>query len=191
MFWRSRGLVNECNSIEDIPRLATTSTAEEWAETARTLFDRQRYAQAMRCYDRAVMPRERDVARAYHLREQADAVSPADTRARTAAFTLAAEGFADSAQRSTNAEEITAYYRIAAECHVAIADHETAARYYLLAKEFTDSAVCYRKAGLFDNAVGVIQDNRGEVYKKAANAEIADGIIKVAKLHYLKKHQLE
>ena len=147
----------------------------------------------MRAYERAKMSREKDVACAYHLREVAKAKLLADVRAREAAFISAAMAFLHSAGESADAEEIVAYHRIAADCYAAVGDQATAARYYLLAKEFTQSAMCYRKAGLFDDAVGVIQNNHDDVYKEpdSEDANVADSIIDVAKLHYLKKNQLE
>ena len=175
--------------MDDAPRLATKSTPEEWAETAENLFDHGRYSQAARCYDRAGMPRERDVAEAYYLREHASAFPP-DRRftdsPRTVAFVEAAQAFLRCAKESTIQNEILAYNRIAAECFKEIRHYHEAARAYRAAEEYTRSAKLYRKAGSFDDAVEVVQTYRRNIVPADAKS-----IIDVAKIHYLKHDELE
>ena len=188
-FWNAQHLVKNCSAADEGPRLAMSSTPKEWAATARTLFDNRRYLQAVRCYDRAGMPRQKDVAYAYHLRERArgtEKTRRTTDNARTVAFIAAAEAFAKSASVASAARERVAYYRIAAECFVEADDHRRAAEAYLRAEDFTKAAQHYRKAGLFDEAVNVVQNHRQSVPEK-----FADTIIDVAKLHYIKENRLE
>ncbi|CAL1697343.1 unnamed protein product [Somion occarium] len=168
-----------------LPQLATSSTAEEWAKTARALFDNRRYTQAIHCYERAGMYRERNIAQAYHLRERARAVSLLDST-RPSAFTTAARAFAHAAVASGTRPETRAYYRIAAECFSEAGDYRRAAQSYFSAEEFTRSAQCYRKANMFDKAVEVIKSHRDKIKQDDAEA-----ILSIAKLYYFREHRLE
>lgn len=189
MFWTARDLVKNCNATDEVPRLAMSSTPEEWAATARTLFDNRRYLQAMRCYERAGLLREKQVSYAYYLREQArGTVKTRRTtdNSRTIAFITAAEAFLQSATLSKARKETIAYYRNAAECFIEANDDRRAAEAYLHAEEFTRSAQHYRKAGSFDDAVLVVQTHRQQIAPVDAET-----IIDVAKLHYVKENRLE
>lgn len=166
--------------------LASTSTAEEWAETAQSLFDHKRWSQAMRCYERASMFRERDVAHAYHLRQQALAIARGSDSVRTTAYTTAAQAFEKSALASTNETEVVAYNRIAGDCYSAIGDHPKAGAAYRAAQEYAQSAQHYRKAGLFDSAVDVVSAHGDKIPEQEA-----DSIMTVAKMHYLNKGSLK
>ncbi|PSS06635.1 hypothetical protein PHLCEN_2v3591 [Hermanssonia centrifuga] len=187
--WTSTGLVQHCTASDTQPRIAVSSKPEEWAKTARDLFDNRRYSQAARCYERALLGRERDVAYAYYLREQArETFSDQHTtyNRRSIAFLTAAQAFMRSAAVATIRTENIAYYRNAAECFVEAGDDAKAAEAYGHAEEFTRSAQLYRKAGWFDHAVEVVQSHRSSI----AEAD-AERIIDVAKLHYFKENKLE
>lgn len=189
MFWTTYDLVKNCSAADEVPRLATSSTPAEWAATARTLFDNRRYLQAVRCYERAGLYREKEVGYAYYLREQAR--STIKTRrttdnSRIIAFASAAKAFLRSASMATTRKETLAYYRNAAECFVEADDDHEAAKAYLSAEEFTRSAQHYRKAGSFDEAVHVVQAHRQHI--SPVDAEV---IIDVAKLYYVKENRLE
>ncbi|KAI0079047.1 hypothetical protein K474DRAFT_723989 [Panus rudis PR-1116 ss-1] len=185
--WVSKNQIQICTPGDDVPQLAMSSTVEEWAKTARTLFDNRRYMQAMHCYERAAMSREKDVAHAYYLREQARSIpaSRANTAPRASAFMTAANAFINSAKASRTALESRAYYRIAAECFAEAGNDRQAAEAYLSAQEYTRSAQFYRKADLFDDAVQVVETHRSDI----APAD-ADAILEIAKLYYFKENQL-
>ena len=188
-FWNAYDLIKNCSAADEVPRLAMSSTPEEWAATARTLFDNRGYLQAVRGYERAGMPRQKDVAYAYHLRERArgtEKTRRTTDNTRTLAFIAAADAFLKSASAASVRRETLAYYRNAAECFVEADDHRGAAEAYLQAEDFTRAAQHYRKAGLFDEAVGVVQQHGGHIPEKVANT-----IIDVAKLHYVKENRLE
>lgn len=188
-FWNAYDLVKNCSATDEVPRLAMSSTPEEWAATARTLFDNRRYLQAVRCFDRAGMPRHMDVAYAYYLRERArgtEKTRRTTDNARTLAFVAAAQAFLKSGAIASVAREITAYYRNAAECFVEADDHRRAAETFLKAEDFTRAAQHYRKAGLFDEAVDTVQR-----YSRAIPEQFANTIVDVAKLHYVKENRLD
>lgn len=177
--------MQNCNPGSDIPRLAMSSTPEEWAKTARTLFDNKRYPQAMHCYERALLPRERAVAEAYYLRDQArgTAVEARDNDSdRILAFKRAAEAFWSSAEAAT--KEKTAYFRIAAECYLQCGDELQAAYAYHNAAEYTLAAQFYRRVGMFDEAVALVKDHDVE-------PPVAESIITVSRLEYARGGKLK
>ncbi|TFY57544.1 hypothetical protein EVJ58_g6956 [Rhodofomes roseus] len=183
--WTAKQQIQNCTPGSDVPRLAMSSTPEEWARTARTLFDNRRYTQAMHCYERAMLPRERAVAEAYYLREKGRG-TPLDARGddtdRVVAFRRAAEAFWKSAEAAVK-EKIT-YFRISAECYLESRDEVNAARAYRNAAEYTLSAQCYRRAGQFDNAVFIVKNH--EVVPA-----VADSIINVSRLEYARGGRLK
>lgn len=162
-----------------------SSTPEEWARTARTLFDNRRYTQAMHCYERAMLPRERAVAEAYYLREKARG-TPTDTRCddidRVLAFRRAAKAFWESAEAAV--KEKTTYFRISAECYLESRDEVNAAHAYRNAAEYTLSAQSYRRAGMFDDAVEIVKGH--EVVPS-----VAESIINVSRLEYARAGKLK
>ena len=185
MFWSARDLVQFCEPGSDIPHLATSSTPEEWASKARALFDVRNYWHAMHCYERASLPREKAVANAYHLREQARKTSATkgSNTARADSFVLAAEAFYVSAQDASTEKSV--YYRISAECFLQAGEYARAAGSYYMAGEYTLSAKQYRRAGLFDEAVKIVKEHGDSV-----EHETADAIINVSRIYYLREHRL-
>ncbi|EMD41416.1 hypothetical protein CERSUDRAFT_89982 [Gelatoporia subvermispora B] len=185
VFWTSRGQIQNCTPGTDVPRLAMSSTPEEWAKTALSLFNNRRYLQSMHCYERAGLEREKAAAHAYHLRELARStpVIGGDTTSQSKAFSEAAEAFIASAAEAVN--EKRSYYRIAAECFLHSASDRKAAEAYFLASEYTLSAQHYRRAGMFDEAVEVIQKHRN-----AMVPQVVESIIDVSRLEYLRQHKL-
>ncbi|KAH9949529.1 hypothetical protein B0H21DRAFT_728406 [Amylocystis lapponica] len=187
LFWTRRDLVQNCTPGTDVPRLAVSSTLEQWAATARALFDRRRYTQAMHCYERASLPREKAVAYAYWLREQARSSPVNPSRSGTSqskAFALAANAFWKSADEAVM-EKLT-YFRISAECYVSSGDDGNAAKAYYRAGEFDLAAQHYRKIGMFDEAVAVVK-----LHHEAMDSVITKNIVDVSKLFYLRDHKLK
>src|ERR1700691_6117195 len=107
MFWTTKNLVQNCTPGTDVPRLAVSSTPEEWADFGKSLFQHQRYVQAMHCFERAGMHREVAVANAYRLRDQARIIPSAHDQ-REDAYIVAAEAFIECAVTAT--KEKRAYY---------------------------------------------------------------------------------
>ncbi|KAN0138675.1 hypothetical protein V8E53_003663, partial [Lactarius tabidus] len=189
IYWFSGDLVQSCAPGADVPRLAKESAREEWAPMARTLFSHKRYLQAMHSYERAEMPREKAIAYAYHLREQARGIPvrkrPGDSLRRNA-YTEVAAAFLASAQVATILRERSEYYRIAAEAFLVLEDYTQAAKAFEKASKFTEAAQNYRRAGMFDETVSVIQ-NHGNVMDSSVASQLMD----VARYYYLQRGDLK
>jgi hypothetical protein len=142
----------------------------------------------MHSYERAGKPREKAIAYAYHLREQARGIPvrnrPGDER--KGAYSKVAEAFLASAQEATILRERSEYYRIAAEAFLVLEDHAQAAKAFENASKFTEAAQHYRHAGMFDETVSVIQ-NHGD----AVNPTVADKLTDVARYYYLQQGDLK
>ncbi|PIL29959.1 hypothetical protein GSI_07870 [Ganoderma sinense ZZ0214-1] len=184
--WTHKDQIQNCTPGTDVPRLAMSSTAEDWAKTAQTLFNNRRYMQAMHCYERAGKAREKAVACAYYLREVArmTPIRRGDTSIQTVAFVTAAEAFIASAQ--TAITEKKAYYRIAAQCYVDSGDDYKAAQAYASATEYTLAAQHYRKAGKFEEAVDVIKQHKGRM-----QSDVVESIVDVSKLYFLREKEMK
>ncbi len=184
--WTHKDQIQNCTPGTDVPRLAMSSTADDWAKTAQTLFNNRRYMQAMHCFERAGQPREKAVAHAYYLREVARMapVSRKDTSTQPAAFATAAKAFIASAGVAIT--EKKAYYRIAAQCYVDSGEDHKAAQAYSLATEYTLAAQHYRKAGKFEEAVDVIKEHKGRM-----QSTVVQSIVDVSKLYFLREKQIK
>ncbi|KAF8460963.1 hypothetical protein DFH94DRAFT_790038 [Russula ochroleuca] len=189
IYWSSENLVQNCTPDSDVPQLAVSSSSEEWAQMARSLFSHKRYFQAMHSYERAGMAREKAIAYAYHLREQARGIPvrsrPGDSERRNA-FTKVSDAFLASAEQATMFRERSEYYRIAAEAFLVLEDHARAAKAFEKASKFTEAAQHYRHAGLFDETVSVIK-NHGD----SVDSTVADKLTDVARYYYLQRGDLK
>ena len=156
---------------------------------ARTLFSHKRYFQAMHSYERAGMLREKAIAHAYHLREQARGHPvrnrPGDNKRRNA-YAEVAKVFLASAQDATIPREKSEYYRIAAEAFVVLENHAQAAQAFENASKFTEAAQHYRQAGMFDQTVSVIQKHRNTM-----DSSVASQLMDVARYYYLQRGDLK
>ncbi|TBU23105.1 hypothetical protein BD311DRAFT_674657 [Dichomitus squalens] len=186
LVWTQKDQIQNCTPGTDVPRLAMSSTAEDWAKTALSLFNNRRYMQAMHCYERAGLSRERAVANAYYLRELARTrpISRGDTSSRVSAFLAAAHAFVASAQKAVT--EKSAYYRIAAQCYVDAGSDYEAAWAYAQATEYTLAAQYYRKAGKFEEAVEIIK-----THKDRMQPEVVESIVDVSRLYFLREKQVK
>ncbi|KAI0641201.1 hypothetical protein C8Q79DRAFT_992409 [Trametes meyenii] len=186
ILWTQKNLIQNCDPGTDVPQLAMSSTTEDWAKMALQLFNNRRYMQAMHCYERAGLSREKEVARAYHLREiaRSTAVTKGDATRRALAFLSAAEAFVSSAKHAVT--EQRAYYRIAGECYVHAGDDSKGARAYLKAAEYTLATLHFRKAGKFNEAVEVVQLHRAQM-----SESFAGGIIDVSRLYFLRENNIK
>ncbi|KAH9022666.1 P-loop containing nucleoside triphosphate hydrolase protein [Lactarius hengduanensis] len=189
IYWSSDDLVQNCTPGTIVPQLAVSSSDEEWAKMARTLFSHKRYFQAMHSYERAKMPREKAIAHAYHLREQARGIPvrnrPGDNSRRNA-YSEVAGAFMASAQEATILRERSEYYRIAAEAFLVLEDHAKAAYAFEQASKFTEAAQNYRLAEKFDETVSVIQ-NHGNAMDPSVVSQLTD----VARYYYLQRGDLK
>ncbi|KAJ7051208.1 hypothetical protein C8F01DRAFT_1237408 [Mycena amicta] len=186
MVWASRDQVQTCKPGQDTPRLAMSSTAEEWEDQGRKLFANKRYRQSKHCFERAQLPRLAAMAGAYYARQEARKLPAGPGRhaveARKAAFIGVAEAFMS---RATEEGSVT-YFRIAAQCFEEAGDETTAAQVYRQAKQFTKSTELYRKLGNFDEAVYNIKN-----HKESIASDVLTSVTNVARLYYFKEKEPE
>lgn len=190
VFWTSRDEIQNCHPGSDVPRLAVSSSPEEWEKSGRTLFSNKRYLQAMHCFERAGLNREVAVSNTYYLREQARSMPITNSKSgmlhRQSAFLAAAQAFVDCSGSAKSAKEKKAYLRSAGECFEQARDDYRAAQSYSQAEEYNTAVRLYRKCAKFDEAVAIVTHNRQEV-----DEEVAENIIGVARLFYFKGGELE
>ncbi|KAI6133857.1 hypothetical protein EV401DRAFT_2204741 [Pisolithus croceorrhizus] len=182
LFWSSRSQIQNCTPGTDVSYFAVSSTAEEWAESGRSLFQHKRYTQAMHCFGRANMPREGRIAKAYHFRELARAtIGIALLTEQQRAFSNAAEAFVTCAGETPGREKLQ-YYRTAAECYVRAAEDRKAADAYLNAEEYELAAKRYRKAGIFNKTVDVLKS-----HSEKMSRDCSEELFTVCRLYYCSK----
>jgi hypothetical protein len=143
----------------------------------------------MFCFQKGGLWVERDISAAYQARKKARLLlaKSVDRQTRRAAFASAAKEFLGCA---TSAEErpkqqISCYLR-AAECFLQADDFKSAAQAFFLVDEFDLAAKNFRLAGCFTEAVDVVKRYRDKMQKT-----LADEIIGVARLQYLRKSEYE
>jgi len=189
-FWTSRDEIQNCHPGSDVPRLAVSSSPEEWEKSGRTLFSNKRYLQAMHCFERAGLNREVAVSNTYYLRELARSTPIASSKSgmlnRQTAFLAAAQAFVECSGSAKSTKEKRAYFRSAGECFEQARDDYRAAQLYSQAEEYNTAVRLYRKCARFDEAVAIVTHNRREVEE-----EVAENIIGVARLFYFKGGELE
>lgn len=171
------------------PPLATSS-AEDWKSTGQSLFRHKQYHQAMHCFEKAELPTNRAVAEAYYLRQCAkrsktgDASSVKHVQALKAAYLRAADAFTNCA--SLLESNAGTYHRRAAECFIEAGDHGRAGESYRNAELFTNAVKQFKVAKMYDEAVAIVLTKKDDV-----DENIAENIIDVSRLHYLKAKRLE
>ncbi|KAL0065389.1 hypothetical protein AAF712_007595 [Marasmius tenuissimus] len=191
LLWASRGQIEDCTPETGVPDLAASSTSEEWAETARALFDRKQFFHAMKCYEKAEMKREATISEAYHLRvlarQKPKTTKKEEVAARVAAFRKAAKAFLACVEitKQGSRDRLT-YYRNAAEAYERAEDFKVAAETYVRAEEFATAATLYRQHGFFDEAVDVVKKHRSRMPE-----EMTESIILVARLYYFRENRLQ
>ncbi|KAI5986328.1 hypothetical protein EDD15DRAFT_2373322 [Pisolithus albus] len=182
LFWTSRSQIQTCTPDSGVPQIAVSSTPEEWAESGHSLFQLERYMQAMRCFWRANMPREVRIAEAYHFREVARAtIGAANLSEQRRAFAKAADAFVTCGSEASGREKMH-YYRTAAECYIRAADDRKAADAYLNSEEYELAANYCHKAGMLDKTIDVLASHWEKVSRTCA-----DELLTVCRLYYCSK----
>jgi tetratricopeptide (TPR) repeat protein len=166
-----------------------SSSEAEWAKSGRLLFNKRLYDQAMFCFEKADLLVERDISAAYQARKEARLLlaKSVDRQNRRAAFASTAKDFMDCAtlSRGRPKQQISCYLR-AAECFLQAEDFKSAAQAFFSVNEFDLAAKNFRRAGCFAEAVEVVKKCRDKMQKS-----LADEIIGVARLEYLRKSEYE
>ena len=165
--WKSRDQIKVHQSGDMIPRLDSSSTPDAWAKTGRDLFERKKYRHAMSCFERADLTRERDIAEAFYLRENAQ--KPKDYVRASAAFETVANG---------SLADRVSYLCSAAKCLIQADRYLSAAKLYYSAEQYDDSIRCYLKKNAFDDIVHIL-------HQGSVSGNLAEQAREKAKLHYL------
>ncbi|KAF8624782.1 hypothetical protein AX15_005672 [Amanita polypyramis BW_CC] len=181
-YWCQRKLITVHVYGEDLPRLAETSTHEQWADVGRELFKRKQYSQAHSCFQRAFLPHEGAIAHAYTLRERAAKLPT--SRSGTTVETIRRDVYEQAAEAFIHcaSEGDLVYFRRSGECFEAAGKYLQAAHAYYRGKNFTESALLFRKVGKFDEAVAILLEKEREV-----QPEVVNNIKNAAKLFYLSR----
>ena len=129
------------------------------------------------------MDRERDVANAYGLRQDASAATGQN---RSRAFTKAATSFLAAGGHTQLESERFAYNRIAAECFVEAAEFDKAVKAYLLIEDYAQAAQNLCRADSFDDAIKTVK-----TYESHIAPEVSQSIKDVVALHYMKQQDME
>lgn len=166
----------------DAPRLATSSTKEEWAETGKKLFDNRRYLQAKHCFLRASLPDRAAAAHAYFLRQEAENTPENKGSERKQAFSNAAEAFLDCTKTARTDDSM--YFVLSGRCFLKAGDTLRAAEAFRSGKRYTLSAELYRDLRMFDEAVAIVMTQE-------VDGEIQESIINRARLFYFSQQKIE
>ncbi|KIK96874.1 hypothetical protein PAXRUDRAFT_273934 [Paxillus rubicundulus Ve08.2h10] len=179
--WTSRDQIQNCTPGTDVPHLAVSSTPAEWESFGRNLFKHKRYPQAMHCFARASQPRMVAICQAFHLRDVAHAQVGAAQR-KQALFT-AADAFMASGNDAPAGKDKLQYHRNAARCYEQAGDDRRAAMSYIAAQEYELAARRYRKAGLFDETLEIL-----DKYSQSIPSESTEELYTVCRLFYCSKN---
>ncbi|KAI6044090.1 hypothetical protein EDC04DRAFT_459876 [Pisolithus marmoratus] len=173
--WLKEGLIDVAPPT-DICKYIGESSPERWAASAYKLFNAGHFQEAIRCFERAKLPRQLRIAQAYQLREVA--MSTVRTGERQKAFLAAAEAFVQCAGEALGSQK-TSFYGDAAKCY-ALADNVLrAAKLYFDADDITGAAQQYCKAGRFDKIVQILTRHREKI-----SASYRNELLYICVVHY-------
>ncbi|KAH6917647.1 hypothetical protein BKA70DRAFT_1418375 [Coprinopsis sp. MPI-PUGE-AT-0042] len=181
--WASLGLV-ECfdSKSQQLPRFASTSSRQEWQETAETLFDNENYRQAVLAFTNARLLRQARISEAYHRRKEAELTVTKPER--KALFQDAANLFLQCAKDAPETSEQRAFHGIAGLCWRQAGEYAQAAAAYRAAEEFGDALQMYQKVAMFDEGVQMVEEH--EIEDQNLVEDFKDG----AKVFYFKDQEL-
>ncbi|KAH6917671.1 hypothetical protein BKA70DRAFT_1139349 [Coprinopsis sp. MPI-PUGE-AT-0042] len=194
ILWTTKDSIRNFKPGSDLPKLAVSSSPEEWEKTARILFINRRYLQAMHAFQRAGLEREVKISHAHYLREEARAIhaTTEELVATKHAFVRAAKSFLECAATSRGKER-RVFYHNAADCYERAAEifksadeAVRAAAAYETAEEYNDAIRLYRKYDKFDEAVKIVTSHRDKV-----KPDLAQNVVDVARLFYFKEKELK
>ena len=200
-YWSNKDQIEIWSSTAEIPRLAVSSTHEQWSKTGKKsvlspgilsdtfddhyfrMFLSKRYAQASVAFLRAGRKREVAICNAYLLREKARSTSTIANAARTQAFVAAADAFIACAQESPSKQirERRTYYGTAGECYSEARKLKKAGDSYRLAEQYATAARTYREGEYFDELAEVITQ-----HGNALDSGLRERLTKVAQMYYFK-----
>ncbi|KAI6110793.1 hypothetical protein EDD16DRAFT_1710655 [Pisolithus croceorrhizus] len=173
--WSDEGLIEVAPST-DICRYIGESSPEQWAASGYKLFNAGQFQEAIRCFERADLPRQLRIAQAYQLRQIATLTVRATERQR--AFLAAAEAFVRCAGEALGAQK-TSFYGDAAKCYASADNYLNAAKFYIDADDFAGAVGQYRKAGRFDKLVQILARHSEDI-----TASLKNEVLYICVVHY-------
>lgn len=191
IFWTKKNLINNHTRGSDAPRLASSSTPEEWAAEGRELFNARRFFQAKHCYFKAGLHLLASIADAYDLREKARNVIGTSTQKvleRRSFFAEAANSFFECAKgtkASAHSKDSMTYLRISGECFEQADKKYQAAQIFCHIQDYTHAAELYRDIERFDEAVAIVKSHKDEMALK-----VVQDVIRLARLAYFSNGQM-
>ncbi|KAI6141395.1 hypothetical protein BKA82DRAFT_2640811 [Pisolithus tinctorius] len=174
--WSEKGLIDVAPPGTDICHYAEKSTPEQWAASGYKLFNAAQFQEAGRCFERANLPRQLQVARAYGLYEIA--MSTVEAGKRQKALIDAAEALVRCADEAPGTEK-TDFYGDAARCYALADNTDDSARFYIKADDFTGAAEQYRKADRFGDIVDILDRHPEKITTTCRNK-----LLYVCVVHY-------
>ncbi|KIN94752.1 hypothetical protein M404DRAFT_372448 [Pisolithus tinctorius Marx 270] len=176
--WSKEGLIDVAPPGTNICQYADKSTPEQWAASGHKLFNAGQFQEAVRCFERANLPRQLRIARAYRQREVAMLTFQASDRQK--AFLAAAEAFVQCAGEAPDIEKISFYGDVAKSYALANSVYE-AVKFYIKANDFAGAAKQYHKAGRFDEIVQILVRHSEKI-----TASYKDELLYICVVHYFR-----
>ncbi|KAF9064527.1 hypothetical protein BDP27DRAFT_1425729 [Rhodocollybia butyracea] len=186
LYWTEKDAVRNIKPGTKIPRLAISSSPEEWAHQGRRLFEQKKWAESKLCFERAQQPDRVAVAEAYLRREKAERTgldTKSNIKLRNHRFCEAAKAFLECSEFSGR-KRMLDFIRLAGNCYEKASEFVLAAGNYYAAHCLNDAVRCYRNADHYDEAVDIVQNEQG------VDPSLVEGTIRVAKIFYFNQVQL-
>ncbi|KAL0571720.1 hypothetical protein V5O48_010244, partial [Marasmius crinis-equi] len=174
-YFVSRDLVRSMTPGVNAPRLASSSTPEEWFFRGKQLFHLKKYPEAKHCYERARKPEYVLMAEAYILQDIA--IGTQSTPRRQAAFRDAGQAFRRCS--GTFQGRRSEYLLLSAGCFREAGEYYTAGNIYREIHYYGDAVECYLEFSMFDEAVRIVLEHKDDL-----EPSLADKTIKKAKFYY-------
>lgn len=180
-FWASRNEIETAGHDVDISEFAIASDSAAWDRKGRELFNEKRYRLAYQAFRTGGNHYEAQICQAFDLREQVDLVPPGDRRKANRA---AAEMFvlvgSQASQRQDHRTQ--GLYENAADCYLQMPDVRRAAQALVDGRRFDRALRILREAALFDEAVELVQNHRGNL-----DAKMVDLVLYGSRLFYARE----
>lgn len=166
----------------DFSKFASASATSEWARKAKEFLADHRYGLAAQAFHMARLFHDADIAKALHLREQAELVP---VGSRPEALRKATEAFKKAAHESCSDDERFQLFCDAAGCLLEIPDIQTAASTYVEAHAYTRAVQLFRSIAKFNSALRVVHQHHGEI-----ESATAENVTYAARLYYFQQSRI-
>lgn len=161
------------------------SSLHDWFNQGIDFFAKQLYRQAALCFTKAHQPWWCQAAEAYDERIRLRQM-PSKNTSRSSLFNGLARRFEELTSEAPTEDDAILLSENAAYCFVEGGNWSSAARSFYRCRQFNESVVYYRKAGLFDDAIRVINRQGTTV-----DSNLKDRVEYAATLHYTKTSQFK